>query len=522
MWGSRDGAGGKTPTGRTLADAVRARLGQWLGGALPRFMPSKLPFRLPRLGLPAKLLLLTVLFVMLAEVLIFLPSIANFRVTWLNDRLTAGRLASLAAEAVPEHDVPEAVRMELLGTAKVRSVAIKQNDMRRLVLPPDGPLTIDASYDLRQEHSPRLIPRVASWSALIADALAVLVAPEGRTILVSGHPFVAPGSSWSMDDFVEIVLQEAPLRQAMVDFALRILGLSIIISIIAAAMVYFALHRLLVRPMIQITRNMVAFGHDPENASLIIEPSARTDEVGTAERELARMQNELRSLIKQKSHLAALGLAVSKINHDLRNMLASTQLLSDRLSTLPDPAVQSFAPKLMASLDRAINFCNDTLRYGRAEEAAPKRDVFPLADLIEEVGDGLAVPREGVGWISDMAAGLMIDADRDHLYRVLNNIARNSIQAIEQHGLATNEIRVSAWREAKRVVVEVHDTGPGVPEKARANLFRAFQGARKGGTGLGLAIAAELVAAHGGKLELVDTTQGATFRFDIPDRGAAG
>ena len=67
---------------------------------------------------------------------------------------------------------------------------------------------------------------------------------------------------------------------------------------------------------------------------------------------------------------------------------------------------------------------------------------------------------------------------------------------------------------------EVRDSGPGVPEKARANLFRAFQGgARKGGSGLGLAIAAELMAAHGGRLELVPSEQGAVFRLSVPDRG---
>ena len=464
---------------------------------------------------------MTILFVMLGEVLIFLPSIANFRVNWLTDRLTAARLASLAAEAVPDHDVPETLRIELLSTAKVRSVAIKQDEMRRLVLPPDGALAIDEKFDLRQGQGLGGLGRLGTWYRLTKDALSVLVTRDDRTILVFGHPFASPGTAWSMNDFVEIVLQEAPLRQAMLDFALRVLLLSIFISIIAAALVYLALHWLLVQPMIRITHNMVAFAQNPENASLIIEPSQRTDEVGTAERELARMQNELRTLIQQKSHLAALGLAVSKINHDLRNLLASTQLLSDRLSMSKDPTVQSFAPKLIASLDRAINFCNDTLRYGRAEEAAPKRDVFRLADLVEEVGDGLALPREGLAWVVDMEPALMIDADRSHLFRVLNNIGRNAVQAIDQQGGIGHEIRIRAHRESRRVVCEVSDTGPGVPEKARANLFRAFTGSvRKGGTGLGLAIAAELVGAHGGKLELVEETKGATFRFDIPDRGA--
>ena len=477
----------------------------------------------PGLGLSSKLLLLTALFVMLAEVLIFVPSIANFRVNWLVDRLTAARLASLAADAVPDGNVPAPVRMELLSTAKVLSVAVKQNDMRRLVLAPDQPLQIDASFDLRRDPAAGFLQRFGERLCLIYDALAVLVAPHGRTILVFGHPFTAGTTSFTMADFVEIVLLEAPLRQAMIGHALNILWLSIFISVIAAALVYAAVTRLLVRPIMRITHSMLSFSRDPQNASSIITPSARTDEAGTAERELARMQEQLRQLLNQKAHLAALGLAVSKINHDLRNILASAQLLSDRLGTLRDPAVQSFAPKLIATLDRAINFCNDTLRYGRAEEAAPRRSVFKLADLVEEVGDGLGLPRADLAWVADMDGGLMIDADRDQLYRVLNNLARNALLAIEQAPPSPqHEIRIKAVRGVRRVEIELSDTGPGVPEKARATLFQAFQGGtRRGGTGLGLAIAAELVAAHGGTLELRDSAAGAVFRLDIPDRTPA-
>ena len=85
------------------------------------------------------------------------------------------------------------------------------------------------------------------------------------------------------------------------------------------------------------------------------------------------MQRDLASMLQQKSHLAALGLAVSKINHDLRNLLTSAQLFSEGLSSLPDPRVQRFAPKLMRALERAIAFCESTLSYGRAQEPPPDR-----------------------------------------------------------------------------------------------------------------------------------------------------
>ncbi len=519
-------------TEATAVTAARALVWRLLGPLAARLTPAADlprtessfagPVRLARAGpgLSAKLLTLTVLFVMLAEVLIFLPSVANFRINWLTDRLTAARLASLAADAAPDHVVPPSLRNELLNTVKVQYVAIKQNDMRRLVLPPDSPITVDRSYDLRRDPEKSQPRRFLARLELITDALAVLFSNGSGTIRVFGHPTAPMGTTvWGMNDFVEIVLPEAPLRSAVLAFALNILGLSVIISIIAAALVYMALTRLLVQPILRLADNMEAFSRAPENASLIITPSKRTDEIGTAEHELRHMQQELRSMLNQKSHLAELGLAVSKISHDLRNMLASAQLLSDRLSMVKEASVQSFAPKLIASLDRAINLCNDTLRYGRAAEAEPRRTVFRLADLVEEVGDGLGMPRDAIAYRIEIDAALGIDADRDQLYRVLNNLVRNAVQAIEQQpATGDNEVAISAWRDGRQVVCEVRDTGPGVPEKARASLFRAFQGTRKGGTGLGLAIAAELMAAHGGRLELAPTDEGAVFRLVVPDR----
>jgi len=126
----------------------------------------------------------------------------------------------------------------------------------------------------------------------------------------------------------------------------------------------------------------------------------RGDEIGVAERELSDMQRDLVSMLHQKSRLAALGLAVSKINHDLRNLLASSQLLSDQLSSVPDPRVQRFAPKLMRSLERAIAFCQSTLSYGRAQEAAPDRRMMLVEPVVAEV-------RESAGLATD--ASITVD-----------------------------------------------------------------------------------------------------------------
>jgi signal transduction histidine kinase len=472
-------------------------------------------------SLSGKLLALTLLFVMLAEILIFVPSVANHRVNWLADRLTAAQLAALVAEAFPGGAIPDSLRAQLLRTAQVKAVAIKRNNLRVSILPPEMEGTIDATYDLRASvRPPGIWSDLTARFQLIADAIAVMFRNDDRMVRVIGEPNMAPGS------FVEIVLPEEQLRQAMLRYGLNVLGLSALISIITAALVYFALKALFVRPMQRITESMLHFSGNPEDASRIIVPSARSDEIGTAERELAHMQGELKQMLVQKNHLAALGTAVSKISHDLRNMLASAQLLSDRLAALPDPTVQRVAPKLIASLDRAINFCNDTLRFGRHAETAPKREMVPLKTLVLEVGEGLGLPREsGIAWAVDVSDAVRVDADRDHLYRVLNNLVRNAVQAIEAQGSRVEEgrVRVVGERRGAKVVIDCIDTGPGVPEVAKANLFKAFQGStRRGGTGLGLAIAHELVVAHGGTLVLVDAPDGTVFRIEIPDRAAGG
>ncbi len=460
---------------------------------VPRYVP----------GLSAKLLLLTILFVMLAEVLVFVPSVSNFRRQWLMERMAAAQIAALAAEAAPGGQLPSTLRNELLEQAKVKAIAVKRADSRILIIEMDMAADIDASYDLRH----------ASWLTLIADALMVYVAPDDRIIRVVGEPGFDEG------EFIEVVMGEAPLKAAMIRYGLDILGLSILISIITAALVYLSLDALLVKPMTKLTWNIVRFSERPEDPSRIINPSSRRDEIGTAERELSSMQRELAETLSQKTRLAALGLAVSKISHDLRNMLSSAQLLSDRLITVKDPTVQRLVPKLIASLDRAIRLCARTLDFGQAQETPPRRQRFELAPLVTEVGDSLGLPRPKlIGWSVDIEEALEVDADRDQLFRVLSNLCRNAVQALESQDEAAGEIVVAARREGSVTVIEVADTGPGVPERARAHLFKAFQSvARKGGTGLGLAIAAELVQAHGGNLTLLDTEGGAIFRVTIPD-----
>ena len=305
-------------------------VGNWVGNServdtvtVPAAPPRH---RGPRLGLSGKLLFLTVLFVMVAEVLIYVPSIANFRLNWLNDRLAAAHTAALVLDAAPSGMVPESLAKQILSSVGARAVAVKMGNQRRMLAASELPSHIAFDIDMRG---------VTWWRAIVDAGKMLFFCKPGDVMRVVGPAPMTDG------DFLEIVLDEAPLCKAMYTFSVNILLLSLVISAITATLVFLALHYLLVRPMGRITGNMIAFRADPENPSRIITSSGRSDEVGVAEEELAAMQRDLATMLQQKNRLAALGLAVSKINHDLRNLLASAQLFSDQLSSLPDPQADS-------------------------------------------------------------------------------------------------------------------------------------------------------------------------------------
>jgi signal transduction histidine kinase len=466
-----------------------------------------------RFGLSVRLLVLTILFVMIAEVLIYVPSVANFRQNWLANRVSAAVTAALVLDVAPNRTVSDELAMQLLGSIGARMVVLKMNDSRRLLAASEMPPKVDVTSDLRSMTS----------GTAILQAMGTLWSGGDRVLrIVSNAP--------AKGEYIEIVMDERRLRDAMLEFSRNILLLSLVISGITAGLVFLALSWLIVRPMRRLTRAMVSFAEDPENPASLVVPSSRRDEIGVAERELAAMQRQLTGTLQQKTRLAALGLAVAKVSHDLRNLLSAAQLFSDRLTTSDDPMVQRFAPKLLRTLDRAIAFCQSTLSYGKAAEKPPARRMVPVEALVTDARELLGLGgEEGIAWREEIEPGLMIDADPDQLSRVLLNLLRNAAQAIEAREEAGQGahpvegiIAVRARRQGSAVTIEIADTGPGLPDKARQRLFEAFSGsARAGGAGLGLAIAAELVRAHGGSIAHVEGGRGATFRIVIPDRAPA-
>lgn len=228
------------------------------------------------------------------------------------------------------------------------------------------------------------------------------------------------------------------------------------------------------------------------------------------------MQATLADDLRAKKHLAELGLAVSKINHDLRNMLAAAQLMSDRLTETRDPKIRRFAPRLIATLGRAIDFCQATLAYGRAAEATPALRDVALRQLVADQAELLGLGENGaIDFVNEVPPGLVAPCDPDQMARVLSNLMRNAVQALDsiaETGERKPVLRISAGQRHGDVVLRIADNGPGVPARARDNLFQAFRGSvNPGGTGLGLAIAAELVRLHGGTIALEASEVGAVF-----------
>jgi len=447
-------------------------------------------------SLSARLLILTIFFVMVGEVLIFVPSVARFRMTYFENRLAAGYLATLALEASPSGRLDQTLTDKLLARVGAQSVGLYRADgtMLRLdrTVPPKPDLTINLTR-----------PNVL---LAIQGSFRTLLSQDNRVLRVLGPE--GPDNQ----DTAEVLLDEAPLRAELWDFGIRILELSLVLSLITAALVYVSLNWLLVRPMRRITASMMEFRDDPEDASRVIAASGRRDEIGLAERELAVLQKTVQQALGQRARLAALGTAVSKINHDLRNILATARLVTDGLTASAAPEVRRVAPRLLDAIDRAVVLCTKTLDFSREGTPPLARSRFLLAPLIDEIAPGLAISEEDLVIEDAIPPDLAIQADRDLLYRVFMNLARNAVEA------GAHRLHFSAARDGGTHIIEVADDGPGLPPKARENLFRPFYGsARPGGSGLGLSIARELIRAHGGELTLASSTgAGTVFRLALP------
>jgi signal transduction histidine kinase len=450
-------------------------------------------------GLSARLLVLTILFVVGAGMLVLPATLATFEEQWLLDRIRAAELASTIAEADPGRKVTAPVRQQMLENAGVVSVAIQTDGMRRLILAAPRDLRDPYLVDLRTQ-------KPISW---MAAPFKTIFGGDDRMVRVIAEPRFRSG------EFIDIVMPEQPLKEALLAYLGRLVLITLFVSLGAGVAVYLALNAFLVRPMQKITLAMERFRADPENPEARVVPSGRRDEIGRAEAELDRMQADLIAALNSRARLAALGEAVAKINHDLRNMLTSAQIASDRLAAIGDPKVAQAMPRLERALDRAITLATDVMAYGKTIEAPPALQILPLQAALDAAAEDAGLSESGVRLVDRLEPDVRVNADPDQLHRILVNLLRNAREAMPGDA---GEVQVALREENGASVLRLSDNGPGLPDRALSHLFQPFTGsARRGGTGLGLAISRELAQAHGGDLVLVKTgSEGTVFEVTLP------
>jgi signal transduction histidine kinase len=456
-------------------------------------------------SLAGRLLGLTVLVVIVGEVLVFVPALADFHETWLEERVNQAQIAALALEASPNNDIADSLTNELLHNAGVQHVALQRENERVLLL--DDPNADTPTKLITYDY------RAASSAERFRWAFETFFAQNGRVLQVLSRPRFESG------EFIEVVLREAPLKAAMTSYAQRFLWLSTLILMAAGALIYIMLTFAFVRPMQEITQAIERFRDKPEDVSIAFPRSKRRDEIGRAQRAAADMAEQVRIALRQKERLAALGSAVARIGHDLRNMLSTAQLVADRLGQSDDENVRRLAPRLERTIARASGLAASTLKYGRFDERPPVLERVDVAAAATDAIDDALTSIPDVLHELDVEPGLACVADEENLHRVLVNLIRNAVQAMKRHDGAENVVTVRGQRVDTQCVIEVVDSGAGVAEKIRERLFEPFatSAPEEGGTGLGLAIARELTRAMGGELELTRTgAVGSTFRITLP------
>jgi signal transduction histidine kinase len=465
-----------------------------------------------RFGLATRVLLLNTAYVIVAATMIYIPAIANYRDNWLQQRLRAAYTAALVLDAAPHAMVPPELEQQLLESVGARLIVLSKHGTKQILAAAELPEAVNDVYDFRE---PAFLPLPDAVNTLMINTI---IAPPGRVITILGE---APRGGES----IAVTMDEGPLVRAMRAYSLRLLAVTLFMSAIVAILATLAIHLMVLRPVRRLTDNLIEFGANPGFFSRPgALPAGGSHELAHAEEELAIMRDSLLRELNEKKHLAALGLAVAKINHDMRNMLTSAQLLSDRLTNVDDPLAQRLAPKLVATLDRAIRFCEATLAYGRAVDDPPRSAQFSLHGLVAEIIEFVSLETHGeIAFINSVAADFEILADREQMFRVLMNLVRNSAEALENmkgdEG-RPKRISVNSWLADETVFIEVSDTGPGVPQGARERLFIPFSSSRSGGSGLGLVIASDLVRGHGGDIKLISGADrgewGTTFRITLP------
>ena len=457
--------------------------------------------------LSSKLLLLTIGFVMLAELVIFIPSAATFRQNWLSERSEQAGLLALALMGVPDYEASEVLTKQFMSDTDVLLMAAKRDGMTELVLG-EPPNDVKEFIRIDLQESTRIPSLLAPFQDIFSN---------GEEILM-----ITANSPVAGQDALELLIPRERLRTELVDFLKRIFWLSLMIAIITGSLIYWSMSAMIIRPVKDLAEDMTAFRVNPERQRPARVRPKRKDEIGQLEREFIDMKQSQRAAFRQRERLAGLGLAVAKINHDLRNVLTSALLISDRLSMNSDEKMADMGERLTRTVERGIGLTEDVLSYSKAETADPQIQDTRIAFTAGEAAADVIAQFPGTKFRNVIPTDLMVQTDPDHAYRIFHNLFRNAAQAMMAHDVPNCRLQVNAEIRDGLAELRISDTGPGLPERAKENLFQAFSSAQAHNantksTGLGLSISKELAKAQGGDLNLMSSDESGTrFLLTLP------
>jgi two-component system, NtrC family, sensor histidine kinase HydH len=247
----------------------------------------------------------------------------------------------------------------------------------------------------------------------------------------------------------------------------------------------------------------------------------RAEALSQARRQARDLEENARALLRAEEtlrrgeRLRAMGELAAGLAHEIRNPLGGIQGAAEvlRREDSPREVAEEFWTLLESEVARLDGVVANFLQFARPP--TPDVSSVRLRDLVSAVFLLLRPEAGRREIVCDNAVdqGVLVRADESLLRQILLNLMLNAVQVQSSEG----RIRVSAQVDPERVVVDVADRGPGVPERLRDSLFDAYVTGRSEGTGLGLAVAVRLATSMRGCLELVSTGEaGSTFRVVLP------
>jgi len=343
----------------------------------------------------------------------------------------------------------------------------------------------------------------------------------------------ATGIRWQWKVFIPIigvlalslVVVTAVLRSLEIQNAQWILLAALGFAILLCFVLLSVLLVLVERPLEELMETIERVRHG--DLSTRVEFAKRDDDIGRLGRqfnEMVEQLNESRRKLEEfhqremarAEHLATLGELAAGFAHEIRNPLAGIAGVVDVMSK--DLPANSPSRAVMGDVQKEIrhiqDILNDLLFYAR-----PRPPAFHPSDLNATIEQAVMLARQQVRnkpvqiLFTPSPALLLVDHDPALIQQVVLNLLLNGIQAIS----GTGKVEVTATRERDQAIVEVADTGKGIPADALPKIFKPFFTTRNEGTGLGLSLADGIVQSHGGKIEVSSAPgKGSQFQVRLP------